>query len=376
LRAGLLAGAGVLAAPLIDRRRHSLFAEERTGTPVPPVSPSERALAIVQRSTVIDMLGLLTLDWESLTRWQQEPARFGDAEIQKLRGSGVRVFHPAVDPNQPDARAATLDWISGWNRLLQAWPDRLLRIDGVTDLDRVRDEGKLGILIGFQNSDHFHTVADVGLFQRLGQRVSQLTYNARNRLGSGCQAAGGLTAYGLEIVTAMNAAGMAVDISHCNERTSLDAIAASRKPVLITHSNAQALAPHPRCKSDAVIRAMAARGGVMGITVVPAFVGKRLPVTLDDVLDHFDYVAKLVGVEHVGLGSDSDVDAIDPKTGRIRPRYDVRGLRQSRRTFDIAEGLLRRGYGDREVELILGGNFRRALAEIWNAAPEPVKAAG
>jgi membrane dipeptidase len=168
---------------------------------------------------------------------------------------------------------------------------------------------------------------------------------------------------------------MVVDVSHCSDRTTLQAVEVSRQPVLVTHSNCRALVAHPRCKSDAVIRQVAARGGVMGITVIPAFVKQGQPAHVDDVLAHFDHVTRLVGVEHVGLGSDADLDAIDPRTNRTRPRYVVRGLRHARRTFDITEGLLRRGYRDQQIELILGGNFRRALNEIWNvkpAAPAPV----
>lgn len=162
----------------------------------------------------------------------------------------------------------------------------------------------------------------------------------------------------------MNRIGMAVDVSHCGERTSLEAVVASNKPVLITHANSRALVPgQVRCKSDLVIRAMAAGGGVMGITAVRAFVGRN--PSLDDLLDHFDHVAHLAGVEHVGLGGDLDVDAIDPATGGVRPPYRIRGLHPAARVFQIADGLLRRGYAEQDVELVLGGNFQPALASIW-----------
>src|SRR5262249_36278139 len=155
------------------------------------------------------------------------------------------------------------------------------------------------------------TADDVALFHRQGQRVSQLTYNGQNRLGSGCKVPfdQGLTEYGAAVVRAMNQVGMAIDVSHCSERTPLDACAVAGEPVLITHANCRSLVPQPRCKSDAVIRAMAAKGGVMGITTVPAFVHPAPPATFEQVLDHFDHVARLVGVEHVGLGSDTDLDA-------------------------------------------------------------------
>lgn len=355
---------------MINRGRFSLFADDR-------IQYSARAVELVGRSMVIDMLGLLTLDWPKLYAWQSDPAGFGAADFQKLRGSGVKVFHPAVETNAPDPHEAALAWLNGWSRLLLQRPDFLARIESGHDFDRVGREGRIGILVGFQNSDHFRTAADVARFHALGQRVSQLTYNARNRVGCGGfePQDSGLTAYGAEIVAAMNRAGMAVDVSHCSERTCLDAFAASRSPVLITHSNCRALAANPRCKSDAVIRAMAARGGVMGITAVAAFVSSRRPATVEGVLDHFDHVARLVGVEHVGLGSDVGLDARDPQTGRLPARYDIRGLPPARRVFDLTEGLLRRGYSDAAIGLVLGGNFQRALTEIWGTTAPAAPAA-
>lgn len=360
LRAGLLAGTGVVAAPMINRGRFSLFADDRTYV-------SARAIDLVGRSRVIDMLGLLTLDWPKLYGWQRQPATFSQADYLKLLRTGVRVFHPAVEPNEPNAYEAALRWTTGWNRFLGAHPEYLVRMDSAADFARAGAEGKIGILIGFQNADHFRTAADVETFHGVGQRVSQLTYNFRNRLGCGCKEAqdDGLTAYGAEIVGAMNRVGMAVDISHSAERTSLDAIRVSRQPVLITHSNCRALVAHPRCKSDRVIKAMAARGGVMGITVIPAFVKSGQPARIEHVLDHFEHVIRVAGIEHVGLGSDADVDAVDPRTNRVRPRYNVLGLKHPRRVFELTEGLVRRGYTDQQIELVLAGNFRRALGEIW-----------
>jgi membrane dipeptidase len=364
LRAGLLVGGQAAFAPFL----RLASAASLPAAPL-PVSLAGRAAEIVRATTVVDMLSLLTLDWPQLYAWEREPQRLGAPEIARLRASGIRIFHPAVDPNEPDARAAALRWMHGWNRLIETHPHSLLRIDGAAELCRAQSEDRIGLLLGFQNSNHFQHAADVAEFYRLGQRVSQLTYNERNRLGSGCTDPdqGGLSEFGAAIVAAMNRQGMAIDISHCGERTSLDALAASSKPVLITHSNCRALVHHPRCKSDTVIRAMAANGGVIGISVLPMMLSVGRPATFEDVLDQFDHVARLVGVEHVGLGSDTDVDAIDPRTHRTRPAYVVRGLSHARRVFELAEGLLRRGYGAADVAGILGGNFARALGDIWTS---------
>lgn len=314
------------------------------------------------------MLGLLTMDWPRLYAWQRNPSFFGPADFQRLVDSGVSVFHPAVEPNDPQPHQAALRWMKDWNSLLQGQPRYFLPVLAATDLDRARAEQRIGILMGFQNADHFRGVEDVALFHGLGQRVSQLTYNARNRLGSGCRDPQdiGLTDFGRQVVAAMNRVGMAIDLSHCSERTTLETIDLSDRPVLITHSNSSSLAAHPRNKSDRVIRALAARGGVIGITTVKAFV--QSSGTLDALLDHFVHVAQLVGVHFVGLGSDCDLDSRDA-AGRIRPAYDIRGLRHERKAYDLADGLLRRGFTEDQVGKVLGGNFRRALGEIWPAPP-------
>lgn len=373
LRAGLLAGLGTLASPALPIGRLGLLA---SGDSRPRYS--NRTLDLVASSNVIDMLGLLTLDWAKLWAWQRDPRKFQESDFRTLRASGVNVFHPAVDPNVGDAYTASRGWVAGWNRLTAAHPQYFQRILQAADLDRASREGKIGILIGFQNSDHFRTAADVALFHGLGQRVSQLTYNARNRIGTGCKETldTGLSEYGAQIVQAMNEVGMAIDLSHCSDRTTRETIQLSRVPVLVTHSNCRALAPHPRCKSDESIRALAARGGVMGITVLPAFVRPGGVATVENILDHFDHVIRLVGVEHVGLGSDSDLDAVDPKTGRVRASYRVKGLKNARRVFDLVEGLTRRGYTDDHIRLVLGGNFRRVLGEIWQGLPPAGRTTG
>src|SRR6185295_9655511 len=110
----------------------------------------------------------------------------------------------------------------------------------------------------------------------------------------------------------MNKTGMAVDVSHCGDRTTLDAFELSKAPVLITHSNCRALTPgHPRCKTDEAIQAVGKAGGVMGITGVRMFVKTSEPTTIEDVLNHFDHVRDLIGPEHLGIGSDVDLYGYD-----------------------------------------------------------------
>jgi membrane dipeptidase len=321
---------------------------------------STRAADLVAESNVIDMLGLLTLNWKLLDRWQQAPEAFTDVDFRKLRSSGIDVFHPAVALGKGQLYEVTKGWFEKWNRFIAWHPDYLLRLETPDDLPRAKRESKIGIILGMQDANHLRCVDDVDAFYGMGQRLTQLTYNSANLLGDGCQVSHdrGLTPFGQEVVARMNSIGMAIDVSHCGERTSLDAIALSKQPVLITHSNCRALAPGvARCKSDEVIRAAARRGGVLGITAVRQFVRAKTQVTIEDVLDHFDHAVKLVGVEHVGVGSDFDLDS--------HPTYDISGLNHCNRIYELAEGLLRRGYTGADISLMLGGNFERALRQIW-----------
>lgn len=346
---------------MINRGRFSLFAQSAAAY-------STRAVDLVRESTVIDMLGLLTLNFPKLWAWQAEPGRFQAVDFQKLKDSGITVFHPATGYTAGDIYAKSLRDITLWNAFIAAHPDDFLRVDSPADLERAKAAGKLGIVIGQQNSEHFRTVEDVDRFYHLGQRVSQLTYQ-RNALGGGSSDARdpGLTAYGARIIDRMNTLGMAVDVSHCGERTTLDALAASRKPVLITHSNCRALVPDsPRCKADEAIQRVAARGGVMGITMVRNFVHRGDPATIENVLDHIDHVARLVGVEHAGVGSDVDLDGREGPNRAVRTA-DLDGVHYAKKIYDLTEGLVRRNYSSRNIELILGGNFRRALSSIWAA---------
>jgi membrane dipeptidase len=369
LRLSAVGTAALLGAPMLNFGRFRLAAA--------PVQVSSRAADLVFDSRVIDMLGLLTLDWPRLFRWQSGSELFTESDFRRLEISGVDIFHPGVDTMSDDPRAGALAWLQGWDTLLSSQGCFLGRADSVASLAALQRAGKLGVIVGFQNSSHFKTAADVDTFYRLGQRISQLTYNENNALGSGCYEPRdrGLTSFGGRVVSEMNRVGMAIDISHCGERTALDAILHSRQPVLVTHGNCKALVPgQPRCRSDAVIEAVAAKGGVIGITVVRAFVSHDHRPSIEQVLDHFDHVAKLVGVEHVGLGSDVDVEAAQPTTGRLNPFYDIVGLDPVARVFQIADGLLRRGWSKAAVRLALGANFERALAAVWGQAATPVPA--
>ena len=200
------------------------------GTPIATNRSKYSTLAtdLIHRSTVIDMLGLLTLDYRKLGVWETSPDRFRPSDFQRLKDSGVTIFHPAVGFVSGDIYKQSLADITGWNLFIARHPDDFLRIDSVSDIARAKAKGQIGIVIGQQNSVHFRTVDDVDHFYAMGQRVSQLTYDD-NQIGGGSTDPKnlGLTPYGLQVVERMNRLGMAIDISHCSDRTALDAIDAS-----------------------------------------------------------------------------------------------------------------------------------------------------
>jgi len=319
------------------------------------------------------MLGLLTLDFPKLYGWQQAPETFAKRDFYKLKESGITAFHPAVCYLGLTAYVESLRDLQRWRRLIAAQPSYFTLISGQADLAQAKASGKIGILLGQQNSEHFRTIDDVDHFHALGQRVSLLCYGT-NRLGGGCNDSHdpGLSEFGAQVIAHMNRVGMAIDVAHCGDRTTLDAFSVSRRPVLITHSNCRALVPaRTRCKTDEAIRKMAATGGVMGISMIRGFVSASGPSNVESVLDHIDRVVRLAGVEHVGVGSDVDLEGrsrLSPAMLRrehILGNTDLDGLNYPKKVFDLTEGLVRRGYSDRDIALILGGNFQRALSQIW-----------
>ena len=380
LAAGALAVAG---APAFLRNRYRLFAFS-------PAEYSARAIRLVGDTVVVDLLNQFRFpDFrEQPVRsqlWMQQPGSFTRADYDLYRMSGTRVFGLGAGGASYDA---VLKWAAGWNGLFAGYSDWFLRIDDTADFARLaRDRSRIGVMLTMQNADHFRTANDVNTFFALGQRVSQLTYNATNRLGSGFLADvdAGLTPYGAEIVKRMNEVGMAVDVSHSGDRTTLDGIAASVEPVIFSHASCRALLPGGlRAKTDEMIRAMAKTGGVMGIPFLRFMLRVEEPVTIEHALDHFDHAAKLVGVEHFAVGSDMDVVGNPNPMGVPEPinqphfdRYlfhrdtdsaiTTKQLDHPKRAYDVAEGLIRRRYSDADIKLVLGGNWARVLGTIWPA---------
>jgi membrane dipeptidase len=355
---------------MINIGRYKVFAADTT-------EYSARTVELVARSVVIDMLAPLKLDFRpeafALPATGEEAATFRD--------SGITALHNAVGLGGPTAKEEALAFLAAWQGYAGRNSHIFSLVGRAEDLDRAKSSHKIAVIMGIQNADHFHVPDDVRTFYQLGQRCSQLTYNSQNFIGAGGteRIDGGITDFGASIIDAMNEAGMLIDVSHCGDRTTLDAIELSPKPIAITHSNCRALNDHPRLKTDEAIRKLARKGGVMGITGVRMFVRDREPTTVEHMVDHIDHVVKLVGIEHVGIGSDADLNGYDDMpedqekqlrasykpSYAFREKLDTDGFDHPRKVFDLTESLVRRGYSDADIAAVLGGNFHRLLGETW-----------
>jgi membrane dipeptidase len=375
----LLAGGAL--APAILRGRYRVFAQAP--------AYSARTIQLVESSLVVDLLNQFQFpDYAvkppKIEQWMSQPGTFTKDDAQRYITSGTTVFALGSGPSSYED---AVRFYASWNGFLAGYSEWMTRVDKIADFTRAKAQKKAGVMLTMQNSEHFRTPADVQTFWGFGQRISQLTYNFNNRIGSGFleERDGGLSVFGLAIMERMQQVGMAVDVSHCGDQTTMDALAAARKPVIFTHGTCRALLPGAlRCKTDEAIQRMAKTGGVMGIAMIRFLVRDREPVTIEHVVDHVDHVAKLVGVEHVAIGSDMDLvgnpnavngGGFDPKTQPNFSRYQyhedpdgsitIRGLNHTKRTFDLTEALVRRGYNDRDITGILGGNAVRVLGAIW-----------
>jgi membrane dipeptidase len=380
-RRSLATMAGAMAALALPR----INVAQAAAPAAPKSNYPAKIIDLVEGSLVIDMLGPLKLDF----RPQAYSLPLSDAEAVMFRSSGITAFHNSIGVGGSGAYDDALQFIAAWSGFVGRNSEVFSLVGRAEDIDRAKAKHKIAVIMGLQNADEFRDVKDVKAFHELGLRCAQLTYNSQNLIGSGStdRIDGGISDYGVEIIKAMNQVGMLIDVSHSGDRTTLDAIELSPKPIAFTHSNCRALNDHPRLKTDEAIRKLAAKGGVMGITGVRNFVKNKEPTTVEDIVDHIDHVVKLVGIEHVGIGTDSDLmgyDHMPPdqykklKAGykssyAFRDKIDTDGFNHPRKMYDLTAALVHRGYGDANIQAVLGGNFRRLLALTWAQAENKSK---
>lgn len=261
--------------------------------------------------------------------------------------------------------------------------DWLIKALTAEDIRAAKRNGQKAGIITAQETDGLGTNLELlDVLHNFGLRILQLTYNNQNQIGAGCaeQSNAGITNFGKRFIERLNKLGIIVDTGHCGKQTTLDACSYSKTPVIASHTGVEAIYPHMRCKSDEEIIAIAETGGVIGIFAMPWFVHKDPNhTTIDHVLDHIEYVIRLVGVDHVGIGTDwpmSDVlwslvyfkEHIAPKLGFAKgdgPSTEtVAGLEKYSYFINFTRGLVARGYTDEEIAKIMGGNWLRVFEEI------------
>lgn len=322
-------------------------------------------------------------------------AGYGDL----LRASGLTAVNFTVALPMDDSLQAA-QRIKEYYAAVSRDPDSRV-VHTVDDIRRCKAEGRFGVIIGCQNARLIGTdLAWLEVFHTLGLRMLQLTYNERNFVGDGCLEPGdaGLSHFGKRVVRAANELGLTLDLAHAGVRTTLETIELSDKPCVISHAGVAALVPGARSYSDDVIKAIAASGGVFGVTTFPTVNwrgGDERP-SFADYLDSLEHAIDVAGIDHVGYGSDyvAKIGAypqwvIDYLADQYAPYRDGKpsraGLSEVMGDIDIhdeqldgfagthhlprlTEALLERGFAHGDVKKVLGENFMRVFEETWPAA--------
>ena len=317
-----------------------------------------------------------------------------EAELADARESGLTAVRFSLAPQgafwfDDAALRRTLDAISEWDQQIIARPDVFSLVLKGADLQRAQRERKLGIIYGFQETSPLGEDLDrIEMFHKRGVRVIQLTHNRRNLVGDGCMEPGnaGLSNFGHKVIEALEQRKMVVDLSHAGRRTTSEAIAATKKPLLIGHTGCAALSDLPRCVTDESLRAMADKGGAAGIIFWPYLRKDTQPMAID-VIRHVEHAIDVCGEDHVGLGTDSTLSAVERtpefekqnremmvdmveqgifERGRPPDLYTfIPDLNHVRRFEMLGAMLSARGHSDARIAKVLGGNFARVMNEIW-----------
>lgn len=335
----------------------------------------ERALEVHRRVIVINGYGGPWFAGVRKRRDKGEKATFATNRFPEMQKGGVDVVVGCFG----DPRIAYAELEEGQNKISLATK--------VDDIKRAKREEKGAIILIWDYSSSGwgdRTMRDdlnyLRVIHKLGYRVFTLSHNRRNLITDGCsdRTACGLSSFGVDVVKELNRLGMIIDISHVSETGVFDTLELTKDPIIATHSNTRTVWDHPRNLNDEQIKGIAESGGLIGLNFFPAYLGKDWEKTgIEDLLDHLDYIVRLVGVDHIGLGPDllgeENLEAIkysigvtDP-TGKVPARARVaypKDIEDITKFPNVTKGLVARGYSDEEIEKILGGNFLRVLNEV------------
>lgn len=326
---------------------------------------------------------------------QPEPGRFVPQQrlIDAIRERRIDLISATIGPvgNGSDRYRESLEAVASWDGVIAANSNLIAKVERAADIRAAVAAGKVGIVYNFQDTVALEGDASrVDHFAALGVKVIQLTYNKRNLAGDGCleRSNAGLSDFGREVIARLNRARLLLDLSHAGQRTQAEAIAAGAAPPSITHSGCRALADLPRNTYDAEMRALAEKGGVFGVYLMP-FLRTRGQPQREDLLRHLDHAVNVCGEDHVGIGTDNPMlgytinDEAREQQRRFyeeRARQGIAAPGEAADVFNLVEGyndaarydriaadLRRRGWSSERVDKVLGGNFVRLFGEVWGA---------
>lgn len=285
----------------------------------------------------------------------------GHVDLPRLREGGVTAqvfacFVPVHEYRHGATRHA-LQRLDALHQSIASHPDELLLATGAADIRRAKTEGKVAAIVGLEGAEPLEGSLEVlRCFHRLGVRNLGLTWNFRNEAADGVMEgrdAKGLTPFGFQVVEECARLGIMIDVSHLSSRGLRDVLEASRQPIIASHSNARALFDHFRNLTDAQVRAIVDRGGLIGATFAAVFLKRPYEdADIEYVLHHIDYLVQLAGPDHVMIGSDFD--------GAEMPR----GLEDVTHYPALTAGMLDRGHDEATIRKVLGLNFLRVFEQV------------
>lgn len=277
---------------------------------------------------------------------------------------------------------ATMENMAQWRQWFDAYQDLLQPVRRVSDIRSAKSDGKVGIIMGWQNATAIEDQLDfLPLFSDLGVRIIQLAYNTQNLVGSGCYEShdGGLSDFGRDLVDEMNRLGILVDLSHVGAKTSDDTIRHSQKPVCYSHTCPFSLKHHPRNKTDEQLKFIADQGGFVGVTMFPPFLPQGAQSTLYDYLAAIEHTINICGEDQVGIGTDMtqgygqdffDWITHDKGTGRKLTDFgeikNPPGFQRLGEFPNLTAAMEHRGWPETRIRKIIGENWVNLLSEVWN----------
>jgi membrane dipeptidase len=330
---------------------------------------STRAHTVYKNAIICD----LTLPWGN---WEENK----DITLPRYRDSGFGFVSLTVGLDRTGFEE-TLQWVAKERARLRSFADWVHFVETAADIREARKLGKLAVGFHFQGTNPLGgDINMITLYHKLGVRHMLLAYNQKNAMADGCheRTDEGLSRLGRRAVAEIERCGMILDCTHTGYRSSMDAIEMSTQPVMFSHSNVKTIRDHDRNIQDDQIKAAAKTGGLVGITAVGHFLADDMQATPEAFVDHIDYIAELVGTDHIGIGIDhvyytshkaqQRAAAKDsyPDADKYPARGDAGSFLGPEDLIAITEVMVQRGYDDDDIEKILGGNFLRVAEQIWN----------